>query len=301
MSCKLPSSKMFKSLITMVSKNHHTLQQGMTKNFVSTMKQSQIKSASLNYNSLFHKNQQYFFKGKESEGKTQEEGQNQEGADKSKAQEDAKQKTAEKPKEKSQPETFDSLVEGVDAELKKKLQALWKKQEESLNNTNKKVKDLSEQISSLEKVNTDNRGKLTEIRDRLKEELAERDLMRTRFDKELDSTKSYAISKFAKDLLEIPDNLDRALEAAKALEGKGDTLFDGVKATKNILLHVLEKHGIKMLNPKGEKFDPNMHEALFDYPDPKGTPGTVGTVCTVGYRIGDRVLRPAKVGVVRGD
>jgi molecular chaperone GrpE len=65
------------------------------------------------------------------------------------------------------------------------------------------------------------------------------------------------------------------------------------------LLNTLEKHGIKQINPVGEKFDPNQHEALFDYPDPKGTPGHVGHVLTVGYKIQERILRPAKVGVVK--
>jgi len=148
---------------------------------------------------------------------------------------------------------------------------------------------------------TDNRQKLVDMRDRLKDELEERDLQRTRFEKEMENTKVFSITKFAKDLLEIPDNLDRALESAKDLKGKGNSLFDGVDATKHVLLHVLEKHGIKAINPKGEKFDPNQHEALFDYPDPNGTPGTVGTVCTVGYKIQERILRPAKVGIIRGE
>lgn len=80
-------------------------------------------------------------------------------------------------------------------------------------------------------------------------------------------------------------SLERALESAKELEGKGDNLFDGVEATKHILLKVFAKHGINPIDPLKEKFDPNFHEALFDFPDPNQEPGTCGVVCSKGYMI----------------
>ncbi len=76
-------------------------------------------------------------------------------------------------------------------------------------------------------------------------------------------------------------------------------IYSGVKATRTILLKVLGKYGIEQINPLGQKFDPNQHEALFDYEDPKAVPGHVGQVLTVGYKIQDRILRPAKVGTIR--
>jgi len=72
-----------------------------------------------------------------------------------------------------------------------------------------------------------------------------------------------------------------------------------VTATQNILLKVLAKHGVTQLNPLKEKFDPHRHEALFDYPDPNAEAGTCGVVAQTGYLIQDRVLRPAKVGVIK--
>jgi len=76
-------------------------------------------------------------------------------------------------------------------------------------------------------------------------------------------------------------------------------LWIGVKSTHSILLKVLEKHGVKQINPLKEKFDPNFHEALFDFVDPSQTPGTCGVIANIGYLINERVLRPAKVGVVK--
>lgn len=83
------------------------------------------------------------------------------------------------------------------------------------------------------------------------------------------------------------------------MEGQGNTLYDGIKATQALMLKIFAKNGIMPLNPVKEKFDPNFHEALFDYVDPNGTPGTVGVVCSQGFMIQGRVLRPAKVGVIK--
>ena len=129
----------------------------------------------------------------------------------------------------------------------------------------------------------------------------------------MEESKIFSISKFAKDLLEIPDNLERAVDAVKDPALKDSELYQGmlnlrcdfidkflgVVATYSILLKTLEKHGVTRLNPIKEKFDPNKHEALFDYEDPNAESGTCGVVAQPGYLIQDRVLRPAKVGVVK--
>jgi len=212
---------------------------------------------------------------------------------------DAKAETKKQPDPKKKPDTFENLIEELPEENRKKLFSLYKKFEEEAAQNAKKVKELTTNIQGLEKHRDDQKTKLYEMRDRLKEEVEEKESIRGRYEKEMENTKVYAISKFAKDLIEIPDNLERAIDASKALEGKGDQLYEGVKATRTILLKVLEKYGIQQINPKGEKFDPHQHEALFDYEDPKSTPGTVGQVLTVGYKIQDRILRPAKVGTIR--
>lgn len=196
-------------------------------------------------------------------------------------------------------EQFDVLLEDPTPENKKKIHALWLKLEKEAKDRATEVQKLKSQNAILETATNDSKQKIDDLRSRLKEEIEERELMRKRFDKELDQSKVYAISKFAKDIIEVPDNLGRALEACKNLEGKGDNLYEGVKSTNNILLKVLERHGVVQLNPLGEKFDPNYHEALFDFVDPNQTPGSVGMVANTGYMINDRVLRPAKVGVVK--
>jgi len=216
--------------------------------------------------------------------------------------EPAQAKKAEAPKKAQtakKPETFDALLEDPTPENKKKLHALWVKMEQDIEQRAKSLKETKALLNSLEKAASDHNQKISDLRDRLKEEIEERELMRKRFDKELEQSKSYAITKFAKDIIEVPDNLERALESAKGLEGKSDNLYEGVKITNSILTKALAKHGVTQINPIGEKFDPNFHEALFDVVDAKKTPGTVGFVASTGYIINDRVLRPAKVGVIK--
>jgi molecular chaperone GrpE len=76
------------------------------------------------------------------------------------------------------------------------------------------------------------------------------------------------------------------------------TLFEGIKMTEDILLKAFEKNGLKKFGTKGETFDPNRHNALFVYPDPNDTPGSVGQVMKAGFMLHGRVIRPADVGVI---
>eukprot|EP00392_Amoebophrya_sp_AT5.2_P014696 g14857.t1 len=136
--------------------------------------------------------------------------------------------------------------------------------------------------------------------------MADMENARKRHGVELEQAKSYAISKFAKDIVEVADNLQRALEGAVTSEGaqlESNTelkkLYEGVKLTDNIMLKTFEKYGIQKLFPMKEKFDPNFHEAMFqlDSEEPKDT---VVHVMQNGWKLKDRMLRPARVGTSKG-
>src|SRR5437870_13908846 len=135
--------------------------------------------------------------------------------------------------------------------------------------------------------------------------LAEMENLRRRTEREIADTRTYGISSFARDILAVADNMDRALQALDAeLREKADAgvkaLLDGVELTERELHKVLEKHGVKKLEPQGQKFDPNLHQAMYELPDPSVPAGTVVQVMQPGYTIGDRVLRPALAGVSKG-
>jgi len=144
-----------------------------------------------------------------------------------------------------------------------------------------------------------------ESRDKMLRTLAEMENLRKRTTREVADARTYGITGFARDVLEIADNLQRALDAvpaeAKATAGPGLTaLIEGVELTERSLLNALEKHGVKKLDPNGGRFDPNFHQAMYEVPDPSVPAGTVVQVVQAGYTIGDRVLRPALVAVSKG-
>jgi molecular chaperone GrpE len=144
-----------------------------------------------------------------------------------------------------------------------------------------------------------------EARDRWMRALAEMENLRRRTEREVADARTYGIANFARDILAVADNMDRALKALDdELREKADAavkgLLDGVELTERELHKVLEKHGVKRLEPAGEKFDPNFHQAMFEVPDPSVPAGTVVQVVQAGYMIADRVLRPALVGVAKG-
>jgi molecular chaperone GrpE len=146
---------------------------------------------------------------------------------------------------------------------------------------------------------------VAEARDKTLRTLAEMENLRQRTRREVADAKTYGITGFARDVLDIADNLQRALDAvpaeARAAAGPGLTaLIEGVELTERSLLNALEKHGVKKFDPSGEKFDPNFQQAMYEVPDPSVPAGTVVQVVQAGYMIGDRVLRPALVGVAKG-
>jgi len=144
-----------------------------------------------------------------------------------------------------------------------------------------------------------------EYKDKLLRVLAEMENLRRRTAREIADTRAYGISAFARDILAVADNMERALAALDAeIREKADAgvkaLLDGVELTERELKKVLEKHGVKKFEPLGEKFDPNLHQAMFEMPDPSRPVGTVAQVVQPGYMIGERVLRPALVAVAKG-
>ena len=142
------------------------------------------------------------------------------------------------------------------------------------------------------------------LRDQLLRALADAENARRRARKDVDEARTYAISRFAQDLLGVADNLGRALASIPAERRDGDeavkAIADGVEMTAREFEAVLARHGISRIDPLGEKFDYNYHQALFETADTDQPDGTVVHVLQTGYRIGDRLLREAMVGVAKG-
>lgn len=157
------------------------------------------------------------------------------------------------------------------------------------------VADLSEQLVK----------DAAEAKDRMLRTLAEMENLRKRTQREVADARAYGIAGFARDILDIADNLQRALDAvpveARASADAGlKGLIEGVELTERSLHNTLEKNGVRRFDPIGEKFDPNVQQAMFEIPDSSVPAGTVVQVMQAGYMIGERVLRPAMVGVSKG-
>lgn len=146
---------------------------------------------------------------------------------------------------------------------------------------------------------------LAGAKDRTLRTLAEMENLRKRTAREVSDARTYGISGFARDVLDIADNLQRALDAVTP-EARADAapglkaLIEGVELTERSLHNALEKHGVKKFDPAGEKFDPNVHQAMYEVPDASVPVGTITQVIQAGYMIGERVLRPALVGIAKG-
>ena len=141
-----------------------------------------------------------------------------------------------------------------------------------------------------------------EFKDKLLRTLAEMENLRKRTEREVLDARVYGIAGFARDVLAVADNMHRALaaigpELREAADAKVKALIEGVELTERELLKSLEKNGVKKFSPEGEKFDPNVHQAMYEVPTSDLPPGQVAQVIQAGYMIGDRVLRPAMVAV----
>lgn len=157
--------------------------------------------------------------------------------------------------------------------------------------------DEPEPFTELENLYAENAA----LKDRVLRAMAEVENVRRRAEKEVSDARSYGAANFARDMLTFADNLGRALEnAPRDADGALKTMIEGVGVIAADFQSRLTRHGVKKMEPQGQKFDPNMHEALFEIPDETVPAGTVLQVVEDGYTIGERMLRPAKVGVSRG-
>jgi len=142
---------------------------------------------------------------------------------------------------------------------------------------------------------------VADYKDKLLRALADMENLRRRTDREVADVRAYGVSSLARDVVGVADNLRRALaaagESAAVIEGPAKALHEGVELIERDVLKVLERHGVKRFDPQGAKFDPNFHQAIFEVSDTSIPVGSVAQVIQPGYMIGERVLRPAMVGV----
>ncbi|KAK9454147.1 GrpE-domain-containing protein [Dipodascopsis uninucleata] len=166
----------------------------------------------------------------------------------------------------------------------------------------KKIKELEEALSAKAKEAAD-------LKDKFLRQVADFRNLQETTKREVQNSRDFAIQKFARDLLDSVDNLERALATIPEEKRSGDeqkdedqelmALYDGVKMTQQILEQTLKRHGLEKIDPLGEKFDPHKHEATFEIDQPDKEPGTVFFVQQTGFTLNNRVLRAAKVGVVK--
>ena len=144
---------------------------------------------------------------------------------------------------------------------------------------------------------------IADLKDKLLRTLADMENLRRRSQKDREDALKYSAANFARDMLSVADNLRRAIESIPE-EGDPDGaalvgFIEGIALTEKELLSTLERHGIQKIEPMGEKFDPQFHEAMFEIPSADAENGTVLQIVEVGYVIHDRLLRPAKVGIAK--
>ena len=158
-----------------------------------------------------------------------------------------------------------------------------------------------EPFNELENLYTENAA----LKDKVLRTLADMENLRRRTEKEVGDAKLYGVTNFARDMLTFADNLRRAVESVAAEEREAaspalKSFVEGIELTERDFLSRLSRHGVKKIEAEGAKFDPNLHEALFEAPNPNLPNGSIFQVVESGYTIGERVLRPAKVGIARG-
>lgn len=157
------------------------------------------------------------------------------------------------------------------------------------------------EIDPIEALRTEN----AELKDRVLRTHAEMENLRKRTERDVNDTRSYAIAGFARDMLSATDALSRALmvlpaEARSSEDVTIKSLIEGIELAEREMQRLLAKHGVKPIEAEGQKFDPHKHQAMFEVPDPSRPEGTVVQVVQAGFAIGERVLRPAMVGVAKG-
>ncbi len=151
----------------------------------------------------------------------------------------------------------------------------------------------------------DHAGQIDELNDRLLRMAAEIENLRKRSLKEREDAIKYSTTKFARDIITVADDLERAIESIQGIDFETNdtmkTLYDGVEITLRSLTQIFSRNGIERFDPLGEKFDPTMHEAMFEVPNSENESGIIVHLVEPGYRLNDRILRPARVGVSKSD
>ena len=145
-------------------------------------------------------------------------------------------------------------------------------------------------------------AEIAELNDRLLRALAETENVRRRAQRDREETTRFAIAGFARDVLSVADNLRRALDAVPEDAGDNEalsSLVGGIELTERELAAVFQRHGVEQIDPAGEKFDHNLHEAMFEIPTGEAEPGTVLQVVETGYVLNGRLLRAARVGIAK--
>jgi molecular chaperone GrpE len=150
------------------------------------------------------------------------------------------------------------------------------------------------------------RSEIADLKDKLLRALADVENIRRRAERDRNDASQYAISKFARDVLSVADNFQRAIEACPAeardsASPQVKAVIEGVEATERQLLSMLEQHGVKPIDTADGRFDPNLHQAIAEVPAPGTAKGTIVSVIQTGYTISGRLLRPSMVTVARGD
>lgn len=164
--------------------------------------------------------------------------------------------------------------------------------------------DMKAVVSALQDEIAERERKLAELKDQVLRAHAEMDNVRKRAEREKLDNLKYAIAKFARDVVSVSDNFERAIAAVP--EGAADSdpalksLIEGVRVTEREFLNMLERNGVKRLEPKGEPFNPHLHQAVMETENKSVPHGTILTVMQSGYMLEERVLRPAIVVVARG-
>jgi molecular chaperone GrpE len=200
----------------------------------------------------------------------------------------------------------DALFDDLEAEeerLAAEEQAEFDAAEEE--ETNDEAGDKLDPVEAMHKIIGELQAENEELKDKVLRTVAEMENLRRRTAREVADAKAYSSANFARDMLGVSDNLRRAIEAvpeeARTADHAGLTaLIEGVEMTEREMGNALEKNGIKRLDPKGDKFDPNYHQAMYEVPDADVPHNSVVEVVQEGYSIGSRVLRPAMVGIAKG-
>ncbi|XP_072943266.1 grpE protein homolog, mitochondrial [Epargyreus clarus] len=191
-------------------------------------------------------------------------------------------------------------VQGYSTEQKAAEPESGEKLPATVEECHKQIETLTTELSAVKQ-------QVKDYEDKYKRALADSENVRRRMVKQVEDAKSFAIQSFCKDLLDVADTLSAAAESVPEVAEAGEgaaaalrSLHDGLKLTRAQLTQVFARHGLVAVSPLREKFDPNLHEALFQQEVEGAEPGTVVAVSKVGYKLHERCVRPALVGVAKG-